>query len=443
VPAVPIPVLAELALAGLLLTGAVVERPDATSDDDRPDVLVIVIDDAGFEDYAAAPADDIVALAGAGRVYTRFYVSPLCSPSRYQLHFGRYPHRRLIGAALSPPAGAGAPTEDLSIAERLNAEGYATGLFGKWHVSGKKQPIQIFEAARVHGYQTWRAGSAGNIVKGGDHYNWERIDDGERVIETRYSTLAINEALEEWWSATEGPRFAVCSYLAPHDPFQLPPAELVPGVPPAGASLRATYEYALAGVDNAVARLARTLDLSNAYVFLLPDNGTPQNAQPVPPQSPGYKLSPFEGGIHVPLVVWGPGVEPGVDDALTQVVDLPATILELVGAPPMAEPADSISFAPTLTGGPGARRAVLSQRFKPNGGPFEALDLHSWAVVRADGMKLLVDDAPFAPPGAGEPGLYDLARDPWEQVPLTDPALAAELEALRQELLGPDWPYPF
>lgn len=437
------PMLISTSLVLALAAGAHAAPPQSRPASDRPDVLVIVIDDAGFEDYVLAPADDIAALAAFGRVYTQFYTTPVCSPSRYQLHFGRYSHDRLIGSALSPFSDVGAPTEDDSIAEHLGVAGYRTALFGKWHLSGKQEPIQIFEAPRVHGYQTWRAGSVGNIADNGDHYDWERIDDGQRTDETRYTTLAIAEELEQWWQTTDGPRFAVCSFLAPHEPFQLPPPELVPDVPTSVGSVRERFDWAMQGVDNAVGRLATSLDLSNAFVFLLPDNGTPHNAPPLNPNSPGYKLSPYQGGIRVPLVVWGPGVVPGMDGSLTQIVDLPATILELTGSDPMRDNPHSISFAATVRGGAGERGAVWSQRFKPNGGPFKLLDLQSWAVVRADGKKLLVDDQPFSVPGSITTELYDLNADPWEQQPLEDPAVEAELDQLRIEFLGPDWPYPY
>jgi arylsulfatase B len=409
---------------------------------EQPNVLVIVIDDASWEDFAAAGTDRIAQLAGAGRVFTRFYTSPTCSPSRYQLHFGRYPHRRLIGTALSAFTDAGAPTEDVSLAERLGAAGYATGLFGKWHVNGKQLPIQSVESARVHGFQTWRAGSFSNISSTGSHYSWTRIDDGVESTESRYSTLAINEALIDWWNATEGPRFAVCSYLAPHEPFEAPPKELVPEVPGFLPTNRLRFEWALVGVDRAVEALAGAVELSNTFVFLLPDNGTPPDVLPPQAKAQGYKLSPYEGGIRVPLVAWGPGIAAGVDASLIQISDLYATIVELCGASAPGE-VDSHSFTGPLKGAGGGREAVWAQRFTPNGGPVGQLTIDSWTVLRSDGMKLLVDDDFASTSGPPPVELYDLTTDPWETTPLVDPTVQAELEALRVQFLGPDWPYPF
>jgi arylsulfatase A-like enzyme len=416
----------------LLLTGlAALAAPAQTN---RPDVLMIVVDDASWEDFALAPTDDIAALAAFGRVYTRCYVSPTCSPSRYQLHFGRYPHHNLIGTALGPD-DEGAPTEDSSLPERLGAAGYSTALFGKWHVNGKNLPITRPEAARVHGYQTWRAGSFGNISATGSHFAWKRIDDGLETVESRYSTLAINEALVDWWQGAEGPRFAVCSYLAPHEPFETPPKELVPEAPVAIIDARSRFELALRGVDNAVAILAQSLDLTNTYVFLLPDNGTPIDVWPPSPKSSGYKLTPQEGGVRVPLVVWGPGVVPGIDDGLVQAVDLPATILELtLGESPPAD-WDAISFAASLAGGSTAREHAFVHRFAPNGAGVGTLTFDDWAVVRKDGWKLVRN--------GGQEALYDLVLDPWESSPVVDPTIAAALDAVRKSVLGQDWPYPF
>jgi len=91
---------------------------------ERPNIVFVVLDDVGFEDVALLPLSNLKQWAPAGRVYTRHYSSPVCSPSRYQAMFGRLPHRAFIGSAIqSGPNEKGAPTADLSLPEVLHAQG--------------------------------------------------------------------------------------------------------------------------------------------------------------------------------------------------------------------------------------------------------------------------------------------------------------------------------
>jgi len=408
-----------------------------------PNVLFIVIDDASWEEFTGLQLPAIQGAAKLGRVYDHFYTSPVCSPSRAQLHFGRYPHDHLIGTALPIQNGEGVPLSDVSLAEALKVEGYSTGMFGKWHVNGSALPMYAGEAARLHGYDTWRAGSINNVMNtGGSHYNWERWDDGQLYVEGIYTTHAIGDELVGWWNQTAGPKFGVCAFLAPHEPFESAPPDLLGGQTFAPTA-RGCYESALVGIDSKVLQIAASINLANTYVFLFPDNGTPHQVPPPGGLEQGYKLTPFEGGIHVPLIVWGPGVVPGVDSGLVQIVDLPATVLELVGAKMPAEMAkDSISFAKTLDGSDTSKRPwIWSQRFGPNGGPWVGgLKVDEWAVVRPDGWKLL-QSQPLGPSTPKLKFLYNIFNDPHETTIILDPVIKSELLLLKKEALGPDWPY--
>ena len=396
-----------------------------------PNVLVIVVDDMSWEDVAAAPLARLSAYASVGRVYTRFYTNPVCSPSRAALLCGEYPHRHLIGTALTTFGGLHPNTK--SLADVFAANGYSTALFGKAHfMSG--QLGSEFEIARVHGFETWRAGAPINLLT---HYGWTRTDDGKRSLEPNYSTTVVIEETVAWWSATDGPKFAVLAPFAPHEPFQAPPSGTLPPGYALGTTNRDLYEASLAALDNQLAALLAVVDPAQTHVVFLCDNGTPHQVPPPNAKSKGYKLTPYEGGVRVPLVWWGPGVTAGVDDALVQVVDLPRTLLDVCGLVPVKGFGDSISFAPTLTGQAGARNYAFITRFSPNGGvPTLAID--DWAVIRADGRKLVSY--------AGVKVLYNLSIDPWETFPLSPlvpvhAATIADLEFFRLTALGPNWPY--
>jgi arylsulfatase A-like enzyme len=147
----------------------------------------------------------------------------------------------------------------------------------------------------------------------------------------------------------------------------------------------------------------------------------------------------FEGGVRVPFFAVGAGVVAGSDDSLVQIVDIPATALELAGG--TATPGaliDSISFAPTLAGGEARRDHAWVQVFRPNNGRKKNLLRNDWALIDRDGMKLLQVDDSLA--------LVDLKSDPREAdlefgLDPTDPQVTSRLARIKS-LLGDNWRYP-
>jgi arylsulfatase A-like enzyme len=404
----------------------------------RPDVLFIVIDDLGWEEFQFLPLTNLHAAANEGRAYQRFYTSTVCSPSRYQMLYGRYPHDAFIGKALVTTSSneKGAPTHHLSLPERLVADGYRTALFGKWHVTAAGDGT-LADAARVHGFENWLAGAPGNIEEPSSHYDWRSYNDGVMKVETTYTSLAIESAFHAWWTTTQGPRFAVCSFLAPHEPFQFAPPELTVGFPLKNTP-RGRYESAVVALDTILGWMRTYVDFSNTYVFLFPDNGTPHQVPPPTHLNTGYKTTVYEGGVRVPLFVWGPGVFPGTDQSLVQICDLPRTVLDLAGLQATHGFDASISFARTIYGGPNARMHAFTQRFVPHGGAASTLTLHNWALVRKDGWKLMRTGTVLR--------LYDLFQDPYEKTPIplvSQPALVQQMMSTVADTLGPNWPYTY
>lgn len=123
---------------------------------ERPNVVVILTDDQGYGDFGATGnpvirTPHLDALAQASAQMTNFYVSPVCAPTRACLMTGRYNYRTraidtFVGRAMMDPA-------EVTIAELLKLQGYATGIFGKWHL-GDNYPLrpqeQGFEEVLVH-----------------------------------------------------------------------------------------------------------------------------------------------------------------------------------------------------------------------------------------------------------------------------------------------------
>lgn len=399
-----------------------------------PNVVVVIVDDLGWNDLLAATTPTLDAAAPCARVYTQFRSCPVCSPSRVGFHFGRLPHRDGIGTAIDPfdVNTIGVPVAIDSTADVLNGAGYATGMFGKWHVSGAGSgPFE--EAARVQGFETWRGGSPGSIVAPDSHYSWLCVDDGETRIEPSYSATVITAEFTTWWGITSGPKFAVVSYATPHAPFDAPPGSLLPTGYVVGPTARDRFLAAVTAIDTLLLDIALTVDLCSTYVVFVCDNGTPTSvADPLDP-SAGLKGTLYDGGIRVPLLVWGPGVVPGVDASLVQASDVAATVLDLCGLAPAPDMLDSLSFAPSLAGANGSRAFAFSHFFRLLPGP--SVLTNNWAVVDTAGFKLVhIDDG-----GPIVEQLFDLNTDPNETTPITNPTVKAALDAHVAGLLG-SWP---
>ncbi|QDU83857.1 Arylsulfatase precursor [Planctomycetes bacterium Pla163] len=419
-----------------------VEPEQVASEPAGPDVLVLVIDDCGWEDLRPELTPTLANLGtGIGRRYTRFYASPTCSPSRYMLHFGRLPHRAFIGGALreGETTDIGARLGEPSIANEIAKHGYTPAAFGKWHATGSAS-VEPFVGPLAFGYATWRAGSPANLPMSGGHYDWERVDDG-RVSRCRtYTTVAIRDALLEWWNATASPKLAMCSFIAPHEPFSdAIRSGLVPDGLELGSNQRGRYESALAALDTAITQVLDSVDLERTVVLILSDNGTPLECRPPTRAERDYKSTVFEGGVRVPFFAVGAGVVAGTDDSLVQIVDVPATALELAGGTPSPGAlVDSISFAATLSGGESNREDAWVQIFRPNNGRMRNLKRNDWALIERDGTKLLQVDAAL--------GLVDLTSDPREKrlefgLDPSDERVTSRMPRI-ESLLGEDWRYP-
>ncbi|QDU86093.1 Arylsulfatase [Planctomycetes bacterium Pla163] len=435
-----------LALVALALPLAAPARAQVAAES----AVVIVLDDVGWQDIVVAQTFTFDLLSVFGRRFNRAYTTSVCSPSRYQMIYGRYPHRDFIGDGLvanaSDPNDVGVPARSISIGSVLSAQGFSTAMFGKWHLNNRASGV-VEEAPRVRGFQTWRKGIVGNLINGEDHYNWTSINDGVQVTETEYSTTVIGQSFLNWWSNTEGRKLAYVSFAAAHEPHNAAPANLLPPGYVIADSDRARFVSQVVALDTAIAQMACCIDFSKTLLIVVADNGTPGDVVPPFQLSPGYKLTQFDGGTNVPFWALGAGVVPAVGggtDALIQTCDLPATLLEVLGVDAPAGFEDSISFAAELTNtGPPihARQMAFVQRFGPNGGEVPGLLYDDWALIRADGPKVLVNAGSAEKAFDVVPG--SLVANEWAD--LAGTAMGAQwiADALsaRSALLGPNWPY--
>jgi arylsulfatase A-like enzyme len=426
-----------LALAGLLSPTAALAA--------RPNILIIVGDDMGYADIGVhgckdIPTPHIDSLAKNGVRCTSGYVSgPYCSPTRAGLMTGRYQQR--FGHEFNPgpnPMGEiGLPLTEVTLADRLKAAGYKTGMVGKWHLGDaeKFHPIN-------RGFQEFYGflGGArsffpitGNAPVGGRMYrNLEVLpEDQPYTTDTfaREATAFIDRhAKEEWFlyltfNAVHTPMHATEKYLARFKDVQ-----------PEG---RRTYAAMMSAMDDAIGAVLAKLDenklTENTLVFFVSDNGGPPVNSSNNGVLRGNKAQTWEGGIRVPyLVQWKGRIPAGktFDSPVIQ-LDFHPTALAAAGIEAKDAKFDGVNLLPHLEG-------------KVTTPPHETLywRFGDQMAIRHGNLKLVQGR------GAEQRMLFDLAADIGEQKDLSADKpevvkeLTAKYDAWSATLEAPRWGQP-
>lgn len=299
----------------------------------RPDLLLLVSDDQGVvlgcygDGGVQTPSLD--ALAATGRRFTRAYApSAVCTPSRSSIYTGLMPARH--GANGFGPIEEGVPVWG----ELLGRAGYRTGLIGK--VGAK--PLRRFPFDFLS--------RSGREDDGARSLQWH-VDQLDAFLEEddgRPWALVVNFRDSHWPFPTDGAPFGEGS-PPPHDPASVVvPAALVDS--PAVRAELARFNDGLRRMDATVGAMLARLEVERAddrlVGFFTSDNGPP---------FPFAKTTLYEAGIHMPLLAFGRGVVPGVDEHLVSLTDLLPTFLELAGGNGEAGSMDGQSLAPLLAGG--------------------------------------------------------------------------------------------
>lgn len=414
-------------------------------------VLVVVLDDVGVDSvgvYAEgsdpAPTPVFDSLAQSGVLFRNAWANPTCSPSRAEILTGRYGFRTGLGRIVGDNGWALALSE-LTIPEVLTRNpilGYRSGAFGKWHLSN-----DFFgggdNGANLQGFEHF-AGTWGNIDSSSDsYYSYDKLLNGQHVASNSYATTEVVDDALAWIQGSQDPWFCYVAFQAPHAPYHEPPAHLhtqaaqMSGLDPR-IFPRPFYLAMLEAADMELGRLLAGLgtQLANTHVIVIGDNGTPKECS-LPPFEPNHaKLSPYEGGVNVPMLLIGPSVvAPGREvSALVNATDVFATVLDWTGAKlkgvmPVGYVHDSVSLLPYLTSPMAAprRTQVYADWFSPNS-PLGIGGAKAYRMLR-DGRYKLIET--YAPVRMTE--LYDLDLDPFEESNLVlGPLIALEhLDALR------------
>jgi arylsulfatase A-like enzyme len=409
-----------------MAAAALAERP--------PNVVLIVADDLGYGDLGVHGGKDgvtphIDALAAAGMRFTSAYSSGcVCSPSRVGLLTGRYQNR--TGHDSNPHRQFGLDLAEVTLAQRLKAAGYATGIVGKWHLgdSAEQNPLargfDEFYGILEHGIGPGEKGNRSIVVYRGRE---------ETKTPSDHTTSFGSEAVAFIERHKGKPFFLYLPFTAVHSPH-LSPAENQQRVASVADPRRRRYLAMLSTLDDQVGRILTALREhkleENTLVFFVADNGGPDGAASNGPYR-GGKWTLWEGGIRSPMFVVWKGRIPagGTSDEPVIGIDVAPTALAAAGvATEAAWKLDGLNLLPLAEGKPQLRsREALYWRF----GVQLAVRQGNWKLVK--------------PSLADEPMLFDLAADAGESNNLAadQPERVKQLTALWQRWnegnLPPRW----
>ncbi|PSR53439.1 sulfatase [Adhaeribacter arboris] len=457
-------ILRALVLAGILLTG---QTQAQTMKSKKPNIIFIVADDLGYGNLTSynqkspIPTPNIDRLAKEGTKFTRFYSgSTVCAPSRCALMTGYHMGHAYVRGNSKAKDGTGAlRAQDTTMAQRLQQNGYVTGMFGKWglgdeetqgapHLKGFNEFYGYLDQAHAHDYYTNR------LLEIRDNKT-----QTVKVDTTQYTQdLIVNKALAFLKNHKEDPFFLYLPLTLPHAELKVPKELLKKFQKADGSSKfgpetpfqkknnydsqpqpRAAFAAMVSKLDGDVGKiveLVKQLGLDdNTYIFFTSDNGPHKEGggDPVFFNSSGplrgVKRDLYEGGIRVPLLVRAPGRVPAgkVSDQPWAFWDILPTVGQLTATPTPAN-IDGISFAEALAGKtPVKKHDYFYWQFK-EGELKEAVTQGYWKLIRfkEEGKPELLE-------------LYNLQNDLSEKSNLAakNPTKVKELKALMVQAKTP------
>jgi len=421
-----------------------------------PNIVVIFLDDSGFADFRpfGAPAYDtphVRQLAAEGCRFVNFHVpQAICSASRGALLTGCYPERTgLVGA--HGPRARGMDPKWPTLAQVLKPQGYATAVFGKWHIGDQPEtrpPARGFDEScgLMVSNDMWRHHPESRHFDAFPLQFWENgkvvIDDVTPADQTRLTQWYTEHAVDFIRRKKDQPFFLYVPHSMPHVPLAV--GERFKGK--SGAGLYGDVMLELDASVGAIMSALREAGVAdNTLVLFTSDNGPwasyGNHAGKTPYRE--AKGTGFDGGTRSACVMRYPGRIPAgaVSDAMLCSIDLLPTVARLAGAPLPQSPVDGRDVWDLITAKPGAANPHDYYAFT-TGNSFDG-------VFSGDGRwKLHLPHAyrTLATAGRdGQPGtyrqekiglsLFDLRSDPHETVNLIDryPDVAARLQAFAEQ----------
>ncbi len=432
-------------LAGVMLIPLAVISASEGAAAEKPNIVVIFIDDMGYADIGPFGATKqktprLDTMAKEGMKFTSFYAAPVCSVSRAQLLTGCYGARISVPGVYFPGCKNGLNPAEFTIADRLKERGYATACIGKWHLGDQTEFLPTKQ-----GFDHYFGIPYSNDMQKPTKQTGEKVvplvcdekvielltDEQQNRIVERYTDEAVKFICENKGK----PFFLYFPHTAVHTPIK-------PGEAFQGKSNNGRFGDWVEEIDWSVGRVLDTLkelqlDEKTLVVFTS-DNGPwlikgPDGGCALPLR--GGKGSTWEGGVRVPTIMRWPGkIAPAsVCDAVAGTIDLLPTFVALAGGTVPEKPViDGRDISPLLLG-----KSTQSQREAHY--YFASYNLQA---VRQGPWKLAIANQPetmgkaVAEDAKKNPRLYNLDQEIGEQTNLADkhPDIVARLQALAEKM---------
>ena len=316
----------------------------------KPNIVILLADDMGWGDLslngnknAATPA--INSLAAQSLSFDRFYVCPLSAPTRAEMLTGRYFLRTGVSSVTSGYENM--RTGELTLAEVLKDNGYATGCFGKWHNGG-----YYLQHPNRQGFDEFTGFCVGHL---GYYFDaWYMHNDDLVKSEGYSSDFFTGQAIDFIEKNRDNPFLCYVPYNVPHSPFQVPEKYFnkynSTGLDSTLSSVYGMVENMDNNIDRIISKLEELKLTENTIVIFFSDNGP--NTDRYNGGMKGRKGSVDEGGIRVPFYIrWPAVIKPGLTSQLAQDIDIMPTLLSLCGIEFKAvNPVDGVDLSGILKG---------------------------------------------------------------------------------------------
>jgi len=456
--------LRQLGLTGVAVSvGGLAEGCLSSGRRGRPNIVLIFMDDMGYGDVGSYGAQGYTTphldrLAAEGTRFTDFYASQaVCSASRASLLTGCYAERVSILGALSPRSAVGLNPEEETLAEILKARGYATGIFGKWHLGDQVEFLPLQQGfdeylGLPYSNDMWPVEYDGTRLEEGgkSHHPPLPIVDGNETVEfvedfqdqDRLTTLYTRRAVSFIERHRKEPFFLYLAHSMPHVPLGVSEKFR-------GRTERGMFGDVIEEIDWSVGQVLETLDRlgleEDTFVIFTSDNGPWLNfgnhAGSAGPLREG-KGTAFEGGPRVPAIMRWPGRIPAgsVFPHMAATLDILPTVAAVTGASLPALPIDGVDLMPALDGS--GSEDPRTQLLFYYGGELRGVREGKWKRVFEHRTRSYVG---VEPGRDGLPGpyafptvpaaLYDLEEDIGETIDVSAqyPEVVARLDALAEE----------
>jgi arylsulfatase A len=357
-----------------------------------PNIVIIFADDQGYADAGCFGAKDfetpnIDKLAKGGMQFTDFYVAqPVCGASRAALLTGCYPNRIGMLGAPSHNSKHGINRNEMTLAELVKQKGYATAIYGKWHLGHHKQFLPTH-----HGFDEYFGLPYSNDMW---PFHPERphgypplpLIEGDEIIEynpdqTNLTTWYTEKAVQFIDKNKDNPFFLYVPHSMPHVPLYVSDKFK-------GKSKQGMYGDVIMEIDWSVGQIVSTLEkhgiADNTLIIYCSDNGPwlsyGNHAGSALPLREG-KGTTWDGGVREPTVMYWPNKIPKgkICNQPAMTIDIFPTIANIIGADLPNHAIDGKNITPLLCGEPGAKSPQEAYYF------YWGNDLHA---VRSGDWKL-------------------------------------------------------